>query len=294
MADVIFFLFLLPLLSAASPPSTPPPIQPLTTPPLPKPSPPPIQATTPQTQIKPYPPPSPPQQQPTLVKSPPYQPQEPLPIQNPPPAPRTEDRQERMKNILEALIGSGDFANWGNLLTTADPSLLPFTSTLFVPNNDVVLSSIPSSSSSTGVNAGIDPFLFLYHIVPQRLTFNDLCLFTAPNTRLPTLLPTKSILITNASKDHFSIDGSRVTDPDLYSTDSVVVHGIGGLLDYQFYGGDGTVASFPWMNQNQSQNQGVAPMKGVGGVVVQSSKGGILRIGFTALLSLSLGLTMIW
>uniref|UniRef100_A0A7N0V3R2 FAS1 domain-containing protein n=1 Tax=Kalanchoe fedtschenkoi TaxID=63787 RepID=A0A7N0V3R2_KALFE len=144
--------------------------------------------------------------------------------------------QERMNSILEALIGTGDFANWADLLAFADPALLPFTTTLFVPDNDEF---VPAA------DGGFDPFLFLYHVVPHRLSFSDLCLLRA-DTRLPTLLPTKSILVTNSSRFNFTLDGVTITDPDIYSTDSVSVHGIHGLLNYQKYGGGGgTILSFP-------------------------------------------------
>ncbi|KAL9678586.1 hypothetical protein QQ045_016433 [Rhodiola kirilowii] len=290
MAYIIFFLFFISTTATASSPPLPlPPLQPL---PLQSPPPPPQsqQLVPPPSQQQPLSPPPiqsppPPTQPPIQSPPPPTQPPPPSqpsperpPSSSPPPKLQqqrpAEIPQERMNNILEALIGSGDFANWANLLNMADPSLLPFTSTLFVPNNDVVSSFL----DDTGSGSDSDPFLFLYHVVPNRLSFSDLCLFRH-NTRLPTLLPTKSILITNTSKFNFTIDGARITDPDLYSSDSVTVHGIGGLLDYHIYGG---VSSFPSARQNQSSPPPVKAAAAGGGptTIVVSSKGETLRGGF--------------
>ncbi|KAL9673104.1 hypothetical protein QQ045_029357 [Rhodiola kirilowii] len=274
MAYIIFFLFFISA-TDSSPPLPLPPLQPLT---LQSPPPPPqSQKLVPPSQQKPLSPPPMQSPPPPTQPPPPSQPSPAhLPSSSPPPKLQqqrpAEIPQERMNNILETLIGSGDFANWANLLNMADPSLLPFTSTLFVPNNDVV-----SSFLDTGSGSDSDPFLFLYHVVPHRFSFSDLCLFR-PNTRLPTLLPTKSVLITNTSKLNFTIDGARITDPDLYSSDSVTVHGIGGLLDYHIYGGDGRVSSFPSARQNQSP----PPVKAAAGgpTIVVSSKGETLRGGF--------------
>ncbi|XP_059436611.1 fasciclin-like arabinogalactan protein 19 [Corylus avellana] len=84
----------------------------------------------------------------------------------------------------------------------------------------------------------MDPFIVPYHIVPQRLSFSDLQLLNT-NTRLPTLLPGNSILITNTSASNFTLDDSPITQPDFYSTSALAVHSIASLLDYALYGGDG-------------------------------------------------------
>ncbi|PQQ00165.1 formin-like protein 13 [Prunus yedoensis var. nudiflora] len=97
-----------------------------------------------------------------------------------------------------------------------------------------------------------DPFMFPYHVVPQRLIFSELQLFE-PKSRLPTLLPGKSILITNASRSNFSLDGAPLTQPDLYVSATVAVHGVGAILEYSVYG-DG-LNLLPKPNSQQGQQQ---------------------------------------
>ncbi|KAH8518098.1 hypothetical protein H0E87_000059 [Populus deltoides] len=46
----------------------------------------------------------------------------------------------------------------------------------------------------------------------------------------------KSILITNNSASHFTLDGSRLTHPDIYTNAAITVHGIDNLLDHSVYG----------------------------------------------------------
>ncbi|GAB4829463.1 hypothetical protein Ancab_019135 [Ancistrocladus abbreviatus] len=156
----------------------------------------------------------------------------------PPPAPPHQKPQEvQLNNIIEALIGAGDFGNWANLLSAADPSILPISATLFIPGDDAVANE-PIGGSRSGNSSPLlsfDPFVFLYHIVPQRLSFSDLLLFHV-NARLPTLLPGKSLLITNNSRFNFTIDDSPVTYPDLYINAAVSVQGIGAIFDYTIYG----------------------------------------------------------
>ncbi|OWM63724.1 hypothetical protein CDL15_Pgr005986 [Punica granatum] len=152
---------------------------------------------------------------------------------------------QQLHNIIDALIGSGDFGNWGKILSTTDPSMFPLSATLFVPSDsgfssfsaDCLSSSCSSQASDPDPDPdpsviSIDPLRFSYHIVPQRLSFSDLMLFPI-NSRLPTLLLDKSILITNNSRSNFTLNyRSRLTQPDLFSNPTVTVHGIGDALDY--------------------------------------------------------------
>lgn len=134
-------------------------------------------------------------------------------------------QQDQLNNIIDALIGSVDFGGWAEMLSSADTSALPVTATFFIPDNDAV-----SRSSSS-----MDPFLVPYHIVPQRLSFADLRRLAA-RSRLPTLLPSKSILITANTPSNFTIDDSAITQPDLFLNTAVSVHGIQNLLNYSAYG----------------------------------------------------------
>ncbi|MED6107069.1 hypothetical protein PIB30_010516 [Stylosanthes scabra] len=65
----------------------------------------------------------------------------------------------------------------------------------------------------------------------MRLTFSNL-LFFRRNAHLPTLLG-KSIFVTDDSSTSFSLDGTPITDPDIYKT---TVNGIAGVLNYSLYG----------------------------------------------------------
>ncbi|OAY54337.1 receptor-like protein 51 [Manihot esculenta] len=144
----------------------------------------------------------------------------------PPPRVRGINRQQ-LNNIIDALIGAGDFNRWANILSVADPSSLPLSATLFVPADD---SRSPISTAIT-----FDPLIFPYHIVPQRLCFAELRQMKL-YTRLPTLLLSKSILITNNSISNYTLDDSLLSHPDLFTTGTFAVHGMGTLLDYNVYG----------------------------------------------------------
>ncbi|KAF3504510.1 hypothetical protein F2Q69_00039633 [Brassica cretica] len=67
-----------------------------------------------------------------------------------------------------------------------------------------------SSSSTNGRRLSV-----AYHIVPQCLSFTDLRLLQ-PLSRLPTLLPGNSIVVTNNYVSGFAVDGVLITEPDLF------------------------------------------------------------------------------
>ncbi|KAL9403346.1 hypothetical protein Peur_000318 [Populus x canadensis] len=129
--------------------------------------------------------------------------------------------QEQIYNIIDAILGTGDFKNWANALSMADSTTFPISATFF----------IPSDNSLSPITTSADPDIFPYHIVPQRLSFADLQQFKT-FSRLPTLLFDKSILITNNSASNFTLDGSRLTHPDIYTNAAITVHGIDNLLDH--------------------------------------------------------------
>ncbi|KAL2494021.1 FAS1 domain-containing protein-like [Forsythia ovata] len=158
----------------------------------------------------------------------------PSPISPPLLPPLAEIQKQQLNNIIDALIGAGDFAEWINLLSSTNSSSMPLTATLFVPGNDA-LSQFPSTTAA-GMN--FDPFIVPYHIVPQRLSFSDLQQFPTL-THLPTLFPSKYIVITNNSRFNFSLDDSLITHPDILVNAAFSVHGINNVLDYNAYGGNG-------------------------------------------------------
>ncbi|KVI00854.1 FAS1 domain-containing protein [Cynara cardunculus var. scolymus] len=98
-------------------------------------------------------------------------------IQSPPPQPPEYIQQQQLKNIIDTLIGAGDFTAWANILfnpntnssipTTTTATLIPTTATMFVPGNDALTHL---SATATGAY-NFDPFIIPYHILPQRLTF---------------------------------------------------------------------------------------------------------------------------
>ncbi|KAL3742464.1 FAS1 domain-containing protein SELMODRAFT_448915-like [Eucalyptus grandis] len=133
---------------------------------------------------------------------------------------------QQVSNILDALLGSSDFGNWASVLPAFNPSTLSISGTLFVPaGNDAAVSVLP-----------MDPPSLLYHMVPQRLAFSQLKLFRT-GSRLPTFLPNNSILITGGSPSNFTLDGIPLIEPDLFSSDGLIVHGVAGFLNYTVYGG---------------------------------------------------------
>ncbi|CAJ1975667.1 unnamed protein product [Sphenostylis stenocarpa] len=136
-----------------------------------------------------------------------------------PPSPPTK----QMNNILDALIGAGDFSSWVSILSSANGTILPVSATLFVPRDAAVDRPPP------------DPLLLPYHVVPQRLPFSDLLLLPR-RARLPTLLAAKTISVTDNSPANFSLDHTPLTHPDLFSTPSLAVHGVQSFLDYSIFG----------------------------------------------------------
>ncbi|KAK2634075.1 hypothetical protein Ddye_028867 [Dipteronia dyeriana] len=135
-------------------------------------------------------------------------------------------QQQQLNNIIDALIGAEDFNSWANMLSPADLTAFPVRATFFIPSDS-------SEESSPAVDRMA--MVMAYHIVPQRLSFSDLCHLN-PLTRLPTFLPTKSILITNNSISNFTLDNSLLSHPHLYTSSTFVVHGIQTFLDYSVYG----------------------------------------------------------
>ncbi|KAM7500442.1 hypothetical protein LguiA_024856 [Lonicera macranthoides] len=150
-----------------------------------------------------------------------------------PPPPASTNQSQQLNNIIDALIGTGDFANWAYFLSITNRSNLPLTATLFIPANSAISQLLTPTAS--GLN--FDPYIIPYHIVPRHLSFFDLRRFKT-HSRLPTLLPYRTLIIMNNSLDNFTIDNSTITHPDLYVTSSICVHGIANLLDYSIYGDD--------------------------------------------------------
>ncbi|XP_076960578.1 FAS1 domain-containing protein SELMODRAFT_448915-like [Bidens hawaiensis] len=160
------------------------------------------------------------------------------PAPSPSPQPQLSPEYiQQLKNIIDALIGAGDFAAWANILFNPINTTIPTAATIFLPSNDA-LSRL--SGTATGAYS-FDPLIIPYHVIPQRLTFSQLQLFK-PLTRIPTLLPSKTILITDNAPGHFTLDDSLVMQPDVYTNAAVCVHGVENVLDYKVYGDAGQQA----------------------------------------------------
>ncbi|CAN6903726.1 unnamed protein product [Brassica oleracea] len=132
--------------------------------------------------------------------------------------------------IIEAMIGGGDFRDWASdfLFAVEDQVGIPLSATIFIPT-DFNTADL-SSSSTNGRRLSV-----AYHIVPQRLSFTDLR-FLQPLSPLPTLLPGNSIVVTNNSVSGFAVDGVLVTEPDLFLSSQIAIHGVASSLDCSLYG----------------------------------------------------------
>ncbi|XP_019238332.1 PREDICTED: A-agglutinin anchorage subunit-like [Nicotiana attenuata] len=109
-----------------------------------------------------------------------------------------------------------------------------------------MLSTVADTSSAFTIFAPKDHFLYtldmasdadayvaalLCHVIPsRRLTITQLRNLTSPY--LETLLPHYSILVGKSKSDDVfvTVDGVRVSDPDLYLGPKFVVHGLDGIL----------------------------------------------------------------
>ncbi|OVA02143.1 FAS1 domain [Macleaya cordata] len=164
-------------------------------------------------------------------------------------------QQLQFQNIIETLMSSntGNFSNWAVVLSaTFDPSRFPLTATFFIPSNNA-LSNITASQFLQ-----FDSLTLAYHIIPQKLPFSLLQNFKI-GSRIPTLLPNQTILVTNNSESNFTIDNSQITHPDLYINGAIAVHGIGSLLNYSVFGGGGLLQDHQISNPSSSDNDDQSP-----------------------------------
>ncbi|KAG7593476.1 FAS1 domain [Arabidopsis thaliana x Arabidopsis arenosa] len=175
----------------------------------------------------------------------------------------TSQDHQHADRIIEAMIGAGDFRDWAaDFLSAVDDQLgIPLSATIFIPS-DFDSADVSSSSSTTGDNNAYPRRLSVaYHIVPQRLSFTDLRLLK-PLSRLPTLLPGNSIVVTNNSVSGYTLDGVLVSEPDLFLSSSIAIHGVASSLDFSRYGdfgtGDTTLADSlrPWSHRRRRPHGG--------------------------------------
>ncbi|XP_057836050.2 FAS1 domain-containing protein SELMODRAFT_448915 [Cryptomeria japonica] len=132
----------------------------------------------------------------------------------------------QIHNMVEAMIAAGDFSEWGNVMYAMNPDNLPMTATFLVPTDDALDAfSLTSDLTASAV---------LYHTLPRRFSFLDLQRFHV-GTRLPTLLPNATILLTRNDASNFTLDDARITHPDIYVDATCAVHGVASVLNFKRY-----------------------------------------------------------
>lgn len=146
---------------------------------------------------------------------------------NPPPLQDPNYASNQLRNVIQAVVGAGDFGGWSNVLYGLDPMSLPSKATLFLPSNEGLM-RLPSDIDFSSA-------LVKYHIVPQHLSFYDLLRYEA-GARLPTMLPNGTILVTNNTRFNFTLDDCTLIYPGIYYDRAIAAHGISCLLDYSLYG----------------------------------------------------------
>ncbi|KAI3961937.1 hypothetical protein MKW92_036031 [Papaver armeniacum] len=145
--------------------------------------------------------------------------------------------EQQYQNIIEALMATQDYSNWAEVLSITDPFTFPITATFLIPGDNPLINTTSTSSSSSSSSSSSQSLTSTigYHIIPQQLPFSVLQTF-AIGSRIPTLLPEKTILVTNNSQSNYTIDEIQITYPDLYINGAVVVHGIKSTLNYTAFG----------------------------------------------------------
>lgn len=126
--------------------------------------------------------------------------------------------------IIDALLRQGGFTIWAKLLKTSKTRpLIPLNATMFVPTDAAI--------SHLRYAADMNPYLVPYHITPKHhLLFSDLC-HLKPLSLLPTLVPSKTILITSTLLSSYKVDNAIISHPNIYLSPKIAVHGIARILD---------------------------------------------------------------
>lgn len=168
------------------------------------------------------------QQQPRalfVLNAPPTPPQAPVPVTAPAPAP-VLTLSEKVVNALRAAGHYGAISGVLEGLPDIDQVIQPGT-TFFAPD-DVVSAGLPYNSSGDMMQ------LLSYHTANQSYTFQDL-LGLKVGDRIPTISPGISILVESVGQNDYQLDNAIIVNPDLYTNNSVAVHGINAIFFTQFY-----------------------------------------------------------
>jgi len=168
------------------------------------------------------------QQQPRalfVLNAPPTPPQAPVPVTAPAPAP-VLTLSEKVVNALRAAGHYGAISGVLEGLPDIDQVIQPGT-TFFAPD-DVVSAGLPYNSSGDMMQ------LLSYHTANQSYTFQDL-LGLKVGDRIATISPGISILVESVGQNDYQLDNAIIVNPDLYTNNSVAVHGINAIFFTQFY-----------------------------------------------------------
>ncbi|KAJ0053931.1 hypothetical protein Pint_03004 [Pistacia integerrima] len=150
-----------------------------------------------------------------------------------------------LSNALEILSNSG----YLSMALT-----LQFTSKTL--NLDCKIITIFAPSDLAFVQSGRLSFLQLqYHISPAQL-FQD-TLKTLPfGSRIPTLLPNHSLIVTTSDYNApFSINGISIDESPVYDEGFLVIYGMDAFFDTSFNITTSTSFSAPMVNNNSSQSE---------------------------------------
>ena len=134
-------------------------------------------------------------------------------------------KREQIKNIIATLRKAGMFAMVATRIEAMDLLSLPQMTTIFVPTDSAFDIFMNAS------NAYISDRLLHYHIVVPRYTFEDLC-GLKKGDKLTAYLMGCKITVTENELFNYTLDDVRIISPNLYVDDSVVIHGINGVLNY--------------------------------------------------------------
>jgi hypothetical protein len=168
------------------------------------------------------------QQQPRalfVVNAPPTPPQAPVPVTAPAPAP-VLTLSEKVVNALRAAGHYGAISGALESLPDIGQVIQPGT-TFFAPD-DAVSAGLPYNNSADMTQ------LLSYHTANQSYTFQDL-LGLKVGDRIATVLTGISILVQSVAQNDYQLDNAIIVNPDLYTNNSVAVHGINAIFFTQYY-----------------------------------------------------------
>lgn len=157
----------------------------------------------------------------------------------------------RSTEVIVAIRKTGKFNMAASLLDAVDLSMLPESSTLFVPQDNVA-AKLDFRAFNTAL-----PILE-YHIVTRELSFRDLQQLPI-GTTLETLLKNCTVLITSNSSRDFTVDDVTLTHPDIYLDDSIAVHGIAGIMNASVYGKKQVPFAYHALPPSQSPRNASSP-----------------------------------